>query len=89
LLRPRQGKPEDGTFDLFLRRAPDDAPGKALFIRGSVTLPNEEINFRNRKAFAALVAPGQSVPARCREPGAHELEWQCRKADTQLARCRK
>jgi hypothetical protein len=89
LLRPRQGKPEDGTFDLFLRRAPDDAPGKALFIRGSVTLPNEAINFRNRKAFAALVAPGQSVPARCREPGAHELEWQCRKADTQLARCRK
>jgi hypothetical protein len=61
LLRPRQGKPEDGTFDLFLRRAPDDAPGKALFIRGSVTLPNEEINFRNRKAFAALVAPDGPV----------------------------
>jgi hypothetical protein len=26
-----------------------------------VTLPNEEINFRNRKAFAALVAPDGPV----------------------------
>lgn len=61
VLRPRDGRAQDGTFDLFLRRAPDDAPGKALFIRGSVTVPNEEIYFRNRKAFAALVARDGAV----------------------------
>lgn len=56
VLRPRQNGPENGTFDLFLRRSPDDAPGCALFIRGSLTVPNEATNFRHRNAFAAFVA---------------------------------
>jgi hypothetical protein len=58
-LRHKTNGDNDGTFDLFLRRAPDDIPASALlplFIRGSVTVPNEEANFKNRRAFAALVA---------------------------------
>ncbi len=55
-LRPKAGGPEAGAIDLFLRRAPAAATGRALFIRGSTTVPNEESNFRNRNAFAALVA---------------------------------
>ncbi len=60
-LRPKQGRPEPGHVDLFLRRAPAEATGRALFIRGSTTVPNEESNFRNRTAFAALVAPDGPV----------------------------
>jgi hypothetical protein len=60
-LRPRDGSNGSGWFDLFLRRAPDDVAGRALFIRGSLTVPNEESNFRNRKCFAALVARGGPV----------------------------
>jgi hypothetical protein len=60
-LRPKDGSDGSGWFDLFLRRAPDDVPGRALFIRGSLTVPNEETNFRNRKCFAALVARGGPI----------------------------
>ena len=53
-----------GYFDLFLRKATDEVPASALkplFIRGSITVPNEELNFRNRRAFAALVATEPNV----------------------------
>jgi len=38
-----------------------------LFIRGSVTVPNEESNFRNRRAFAALVATDPLVSSFLRD----------------------
>jgi hypothetical protein len=53
-----------GHFDLYLRKPTEDVPASALkplFIRGSITIPNEESNFRNRPAFAALVATEPNV----------------------------
>lgn len=64
ILRQKDNNISKGYFDLFLRRAPDDVPAtalKPLFIRGSITVPNEESNFRYRRAFAALEANEPNV----------------------------
>lgn len=63
-LRQKDNTTSKGHFDLFLRRASDDVPVtalKPLFIRGSITVPNEESNFRYRRAFAALEANEPNV----------------------------
>jgi hypothetical protein len=63
-LRTKGNEVMAGHFDLYLRKPTDDVPASALkplFIRGSITIPNEESNFRNRPAFAALVATEPNV----------------------------
>jgi len=63
-MRTKRDEAVSGHFDLFLRKPADDVPQSALkplFIRGSITVPNEESNFRNRRAFAALIAAEPNV----------------------------
>jgi hypothetical protein len=57
-LTRKSGQAASGAIDLFVRRAADETSGRALFIRGSLTVPNESTCFPSRRAFAALVAYG-------------------------------
>lgn len=50
-----------GFFDLFLKNAPDEHKGQALFIRNSLTLPDEARKFSDKGIYVALIASGGPV----------------------------
>jgi hypothetical protein len=61
MLNPRQGDSQLGSFDLFLKLALEGVQAQPLFIRDSITIPNEAQFFPSRQTFAALVANDSRV----------------------------
>lgn len=56
LLKPRDGSPQTTNFDLFLMKAPEGVLGTSLYIRSTITVPQESRNFPASDTFAALLA---------------------------------
>ncbi|KHL24106.1 hypothetical protein PK98_15585 [Croceibacterium mercuriale] len=56
-----------GSFDVFLQPAPAGASPVPLFIRNSITVPNEASYFTNPHVFAAVVASDKVVSSFLRD----------------------
>jgi hypothetical protein len=91
-LKKKSGSEELTYFDLFLRKAPEGKRGEALYVRSTITIPDEARYFKAQQVFGALVAADPPVasflgdaenPAHTRWNGAAEkLEknWKAGKA---------
>ena len=55
-LKPKDGSSHSTSFDLFLKKAPDGVLGTSLYIRSTITVPQESRNFPATDTFAALLA---------------------------------
>ncbi|HEY8949458.1 MAG TPA: hypothetical protein VIM56_11285 [Rhizomicrobium sp.] len=61
VLRRKTGETINTSVRLFLRKAPEGAAGRALFVRGDITVPGMAANFPVRSANAALVAGEDTI----------------------------
>lgn len=60
-LKRKNGKLEQSHFSLFLQKAPEGVRSETLYVRGSITVPDEARYFRARQIFGALVATESSI----------------------------
>lgn len=61
VLRRKSGETVNTSVRLFFRKAPEGATGRALFVRGDITVPGMTANFPVRSANAALVASEDTI----------------------------
>lgn len=61
VLTRKNGESCETAFDLFLKRAPEGARGRALYVRSSITVPDEARYFTPRQTFGALIARDEGV----------------------------
>jgi hypothetical protein len=55
------GAEQNTGFDLFLQKAPEGKRGEALYVRSSITIPDEARYFKARQVFGALVAEDSAI----------------------------
>jgi len=60
-IRRQSGLECETSFDLYLQKAPDGVKTESLFVRGSITVPEESRYFRGRNVFGALVAADEGI----------------------------
>ncbi len=60
-LQPKTGSAEATYLDLFLRMADGGVAGRALAVRGGLTIPGESQSFRAGQVFGALVAQDKAI----------------------------
>ncbi|MEX2165083.1 MAG: hypothetical protein WD823_12695 [Sulfuricaulis sp.] len=60
-LRPKSGPVEATHLDLFLRLADEGVAGRALAVRGGLTIPGESQSFFAGQVFGALVAQDKPI----------------------------
>lgn len=97
-LRKKTGQEESTWFDLFLQRAPEGKRGEALYVRSTITVPDEARYFRARQVYGALVAEDAAIasflgdaenPAHTRWNGAAEkLDKKWKAGKTRLSEIR-
>jgi len=61
ILRKKDGASQSTSFDLFLKKAPDGVVGNSLYIRSTITVPQESRNFPATDTFAALLAKEDTI----------------------------
>jgi hypothetical protein len=60
-LKRKNGVIENTFFDLFLQKSPDAALGDSLYIRSTITVPQESKYFNAPGAFGALLAKEEAI----------------------------
>lgn len=61
VLKPKEGGSQTTYFDLFLQKAPESVVGTSLFIRSTITVPQESKGFPATDTFAALLARDRPI----------------------------
>lgn len=96
-LRRKTGEVCLTHFDLFLKKTPDGSKGRSLYVRSSITVPDEARYFSPRQTFGALVAKDEAIttflgdaenPAHTRWNGKADKLKQWKAADTRLSEIR-
>jgi hypothetical protein len=60
-LKSKEGLSQTTFFDLFLKKAPDGVTGDSLYIRSTITVPQEGRNFPPTDTFGALLAKDTAI----------------------------
>lgn len=60
-LKRKDGTLSETFFDLFLKKTPDGKKGSALYVRSSITVPDEARYFTSRQTLGALVAKHEGI----------------------------
>ncbi len=61
-IKHKDGKTEDTSFSVYIKRPEELSRGQDLYVRGGLTLPGES-KFRDRKALGVMVAEKEAICA--------------------------
>jgi hypothetical protein len=96
-LKRKNGENRETYFDLFLKKTPDGSQGRSLYVRSSITVPDEARYFSPRQTFGALIATDEAIttflgdaenPAHTRWNGQADKLKQWKAADVRLKEIR-